>query len=130
MSPRGRTGSCVSSFPLTARWAKGALGIEPGIEVADEAIVWQEFDYVADLLSDGRPYLVTDRFGAADLTWAALCASIIVPPIYGVPLPQPDVLPPDIAAVVNRAREHPAGAFALGLYEKHRRERVGDTVTA
>jgi glutathione S-transferase len=119
-----------AGFPLAVRWAHRALGIHPGIEVEDEAVVWQEFDYVAELLSDGRPYLVTDSFGAADLTWAALCASIIVPPIYGVPLPQPDILPPDIAAVINKAREHPAGAFALGLYEKHRRERVGDPVAA
>ena len=59
-------------FPFAVRWAKGALAIEPGIEVEDEAIVWQEFDYVAELLSDGRPYLVTDTFGAADLTFAAL----------------------------------------------------------
>jgi glutathione S-transferase len=117
-------------FPFAVRWAKGALAIEPGIEVEDEAIVWQEFDYVAELLADGRPYLVTDSFGAADLTFAALCASVIVPPIYGVPLPQPDELPPGIAALVNRAREHPAGAFALGLYEKHRRERVGHAVAA
>ena len=73
---------------------------------------------------------MTDRFGAADLTFAALCASIIVPPIYGVALPQPDVLPPDIAALVKKAREHPAGAYALGLYEKHRREIVGEPVAA
>jgi glutathione S-transferase len=119
-----------AGFPLAVRWAHRALGIRPGVEDEDEAIVWQEFDYVAELLSDGRPYLVTDRFSAADLTWAALCASIIVPPIYGVPLPQPDVLPADIAEVINKARAHPAGAFALDLYEKHRRERIGDAVAA
>jgi glutathione S-transferase len=119
-----------AGFPLAVRWAKGAMGITPGIDVKDEEIVFQEFDYVADLLSDGRQYLVTDRFSAADLTFAALCASIIVPPIYGVPLPQPEILPPHIAAMVNKAREHPAGAFALGLYEKHRRERVGEPVAA
>jgi glutathione S-transferase len=112
-------------FPLAVRWAHRALEIRPGIEVEDEAIVWQEFDYVAELLADGRSYLVTDSFGAADLTFAALCASVIVPPIYGVPLPQPDILPPDTAKLINQAREHPAGAFALGLYTKHRRETVG-----
>ncbi len=107
-------------FPLAVRWANRALAITPGVEVKDEAIVWQEFDYVAGLLGDGRPYLVTDSFGAADLTFAALCASVIVPPIYGVPLPQPAVLPPGSAALINKAREHPAGAFALRLYAEHR----------
>jgi glutathione S-transferase len=117
-------------FPLAVRWLDRALGIRPGVEVKDEGIVWQEFDYVAELLSDGRPYLVTDRFGAADLTFAALCASVIVPPIYGVPLPQPEILDASTADLVTRAREHPAGAFALGLYEKHRREVVaGAAVT-
>ena len=111
-----------AGFPLAVRWLNRSLGIRPGVEAKDEAIVWQEFDYVADLLSDGRPYLVNDSFGAADLTFASRCASVIVPPIYGVPLPQPDILAAPTAALVMRAREHPAGAFALGLYEKHRRE--------
>ena len=70
------------------------------------------------LLSDGRPHLCGERFTAADLTFGALSASVIVPPVYGTPLPQPDVLPPHIAALVNRAREHPAGRYALSLYDR------------
>ncbi len=35
-----------------------------------------------------------------DLTFAALSASVIVPPMYGVPLPQPDVLSPGMATLV------------------------------
>ena len=46
----------------------------PGVESGDEAAVWREFDFVAELLADGRPYLCGDRFGAADLTFAALSA--------------------------------------------------------
>ena len=86
----------------------------------DEAAVWREFDFVAELLSDGREHLCGDRFGAADLTFAALSASMIVPPVYGVPLPQPDILPPHIAALVKRAREHPAGRYAMALFEGRR----------
>ena len=96
----------------------------PGIEVEDEAAVWGELDFVAELLADGRPYLCGERFGAADLTFAALSASVVVPPVYGVPLPQPDVLPPACAALVERAREHPAGRYALALFAEHRREAV------
>jgi len=65
------------------------LDIRPGIELEDETIVFAEFDHIASLLRDGRPYLCGERFSAADLTFAALSASIIVPPTYGVPLPQP-----------------------------------------
>ena len=86
----------------------------------DEEVVWREFDYVADVLSDGRTHLCGERFTAADLTFGALAASVIVPPIYGTPLPQPDVLPPHIAELVTRAREHPAGRYALRLSSERR----------
>jgi len=111
-------------WPLARRFVGRVLEIRPGIETEDEAAVWRELDYVAELLGDGRPHLCGGCFGAADLTFAALSASIIVPPEYGVLLPQPDVLPPRMAALVERAREHPAGRYALALFTKHRRELV------
>jgi glutathione S-transferase len=111
-------------WPLIVRSARRGLDIRPGVETEDEAAVWREFDYVAELLTDGRPYLCGERFGAADLTFAAMSASVVVPPVYGVPLPQPDVLPPHSAALVERAREHPAGRYALALFAEHRREQV------
>jgi glutathione S-transferase len=114
-------------WPLAVRWAGRELGIHPGVEAEDEAAVWREFDFVAELLSDGRQHLCGERFGAADLTFAALSASVVVPPEYGVPLPQPDILPPHIAALVERARDHPAGRYALALFAGHRRETVRAT---
>ena len=112
-------------WPIVVRFARRVLGIRPGIEIEDEAAVWRELDFVAGLLADGRPYLCGARFGAADLTFAALSAAVVVPPVYGVPLPQPDVLPPDTAAFVERVRAHPAGRYALTLFADHRRESVG-----
>jgi glutathione S-transferase len=111
-------------WPVIVRWAKRELGIRPGIEVEDEAAVWRELDFVAELLSDGREHLCGDRFGAADLTFAALSAAVVVPPVYGVPLPQPDILPSHTAAFVERVRDHPAGRYALALFTHHRRARV------
>jgi glutathione S-transferase len=112
-------------WPLAGRMIGGVLDIRPGIEVEDEAAVWRELDFVAERLADGRPYLSGERFGAADLTFAALSASVVVPPEYGTPLPQPDIMPPATAAIVRRAREHPAGRHALALFREHRREPVG-----
>ena len=112
-------------WPVAKRYAQWDLGIQRGIEAEDEDVVWREFDFVADLLADGRPYLCGERFGAADLTFAALAAASVVPPIYGTPLPQPDVLPAPTAALVERAREHPAGRYAMRMFEDHRREVVG-----
>jgi glutathione S-transferase len=102
-------------------FVKRELGIVPGVEVEDEAAVFRELDHVAELLSDGRPYLCGERFTAADLTFAALSAPVIIPNVYGVSLPQPEVMPAHLAAIVERARAHPAGRFALRMFADHRR---------
>jgi glutathione S-transferase len=107
-------------WALAGRMIGRVLDIRPGIEVEDEAAVWHEFDFVAGLLADGRPFLSGERFGAADLTFAALSASVIVPPGYGTPLPQPELMPEATAALVRRARDHPAGRHALTLFAEHR----------
>jgi glutathione S-transferase len=78
------------------------------------------FDEVAARLDDGRPYLCGEAFSAADLAFAALSAAVLVPPRYGVPLPQPDELPEPYAGEVRAMREHPAGRFALRLYDQER----------
>jgi glutathione S-transferase len=114
-------------WPFATRFIRHALGIRPGIEVEDEDALWGELDFVAGRLADGRPYLSGERFGAADLTFAALAAAMVMPPEYGVPLPQPDVLAPRTAALVGRVREHPAGRYALRLFSEERglRARTG-----
>jgi glutathione S-transferase len=119
--PRWEDLAMRAGWPLITRVIERVLDIRPGVELQDEAEVWRELDFVAELLADGRPYLCGERFGAADLTFASLSAAAVVPPIYGVPLPQPEVLPATTAALVRRAREHPAGRYALALIDAHRR---------
>jgi glutathione S-transferase len=116
-------------WPLATRFMTRVLGIRPGIEVEDERIVWQEFDFAAEVLAGGGPYLGGERFGAADLTFAALSAAVIAPPGYGVELPQPDEMAPATADLVTRARGHPAGAYAMKLFAEHRHERVPAALT-
>jgi glutathione S-transferase len=74
-------------WPVAQRYVKRVFAIRPGIEIEDEAAVFGELDHVAELLADGRPYLCGERFGAADLTFAALSAPVTVPPGCGVSLP-------------------------------------------
>lgn len=81
------------------------------------------FDGVADQLQDGRPFLVGGRFTAADLTFAALSAPVLLPPLYGAWMPRLEELPDDFRAVVEELRAHPAGAFALRMYAEHRSPR-------
>jgi glutathione S-transferase len=115
------------AFPLLWQGAKPA--IRRILKINDESVarslahVETVFDEVGERLADGRRYLVGDRFTAADLSFAALSAAVLVPPGYGVRLPQPDVLPKQMASQVNEFRNHPAGAFALRLYDQERSNR-------
>ena len=108
-------------WPLLARLVGRALDISPGVEIEDEATVWRELDHVAGLLADGRPYLCGERFSAADLTFAALSAPVVVPSDYGVALPPLELMAAPTAALVARAREHPAGRHALRVIAEQRR---------
>lgn len=97
------------------------LDITPATAARSLATVREVFDEVGQRLDDGRPYLCGESFGAADLTFAALAAAVLMPPEYGVPLPQPEVLPAPMAATVAELREHPAGAFAMRMFREERR---------
>jgi glutathione S-transferase len=118
--PRWEDRALRWGWPLAVAFVNRALGIRPGVEVQDEAVVWRELDDIATLLSDGRPYLCGERFSAADLTFAALCAPVLLPADYGVTLPQPDQVAPATAALVARARAHPAGRHALRMIAEER----------
>jgi hypothetical protein len=50
-----------------------------------------------------------------------MSAAVILPPEYAVTLPQLDVLAAPTAALVERARAHPAGRYALSLFADYRR---------
>lgn len=108
------------AYPLVARVIDRYLDITPASAERAEAEVGATFNRVAERLGDGRPYLCGERFSAADLTFAALAASVLMPPEYGVPLPRPDELPPPMAAKVRELRAHPAGEFALKLFRDER----------
>jgi glutathione S-transferase len=82
--------------------------------------VGRVFDEIAGRLGDGRRFLLGDGFTAADLTFAALAAPMLLPSGYGSPLPPPEAMPPAMAREVHRLRAHPAGQFADRLYVEER----------
>jgi glutathione S-transferase len=109
------------AYPFARRKVSEHLGVTPEKVESGAAVIARHLDAVAGKLSGGRRFLVGDRFGAADLTFGAMAALLVMPPEYGVPLPALDELPTELAADVDRFRAHPAGAFALRLYREHRR---------
>ncbi len=108
-------------YPAMTRVIDRFLDITPATAAQSEAEVKRTFAAVARRLGDGRPYLCGERFTAADLTFAALAAPVVMPAEYGVPLPQPEELPVKTAAMVREFRAHPAGAYALRMFRDDRR---------
>lgn len=77
------------------------------------------------LLSDGRPYLVGNRFTAADLTLASMMAPYLMPPEYGVRLPQPDEVSEAMRTIIEEMRGTRTGQYALHLYRTQRKPSGG-----
>ena len=96
------------------------LGVDRAAAAAALERIDRAFDDVAQRLSDGRRFLLGERFTAADLTFAALSAPMLLPDRYGSPLPPPEAMPDTLAREVRRLRSHPAGKFADRLYREER----------
>jgi glutathione S-transferase len=109
------------AYPVAARIIDRYLDVTPATAMRSEAEVRTVFEDVAERLGDGRPYLCGERFSAADLTFAALAAPMLMPPEYGVPLPQPEELPAAMAETVRELRAHPAGTHAMKMFLEERR---------
>jgi glutathione S-transferase len=118
--PAWEARAMTALWPLVTRWGRRELGIGPTTIRDNEQRVRRAFDAIAGRLADGRPHLCGERFSAADLTFACLAAAVVVPPEYGVRLPQPDELPDHIARDIRAFREHPAGAYAMELFRRER----------
>ncbi len=109
-------------MPLVGRVIDRYLDITPEKAAHSLDDVRATFDSVAERLdSAGGATWWATASRAADLTFSALAAAVLMPPEYGVPLPQPDELPAPMAAVVRELRDHPAGEFALEMFRTERR---------
>jgi len=78
------------------------------------------FTEIDERLSDGRAYLVGDRFTLADITFATMAVPVTFPPNFQGVLPDFDRLDPAVIKVVEAYRRRPAGRFALRMFEEHR----------
>jgi glutathione S-transferase len=118
--PRWEQLALRGSGPLARIGISRALGVTDASAAAALESVDRTFHDVARRLTDGRRFLLGDRFTAADLTFAALSAPMLLPGGYGSPLPPPEAMPDVAADHIRRLRAHPAGMFADRLYREER----------
>jgi len=110
-------------FPIVFRWMRSNVFQMYTINAASATAAYEQiceiFETIESDLRDGRPYLVGDRFSAADLTFATLAAAVVIPSGYGVALPDLSKLPSQMATNIKAFRETLAGKFVLRLYQEH-----------
>ena len=109
------------AFPFVKARLHRLLDLRADSREYAKRLVDRSFQDIAGRLSDGRPFLTGTTFTAADLTFAALAASVLIPEDYGVALPRLDELPPEMAQQIRLWRQQPAGLFALRMFREHRR---------
>jgi glutathione S-transferase len=110
-----------SAYPVFAGLLR--LLLQLSLDKAQQAAaqIRDIFDSVDARLADGRRFLVGDRLTLSDLAFSVAAAPVVLPASYGGPIPSFDQMPPEVRALVTEMRGHPAGAFALRIYQEQRR---------
>lgn len=75
---------------------------------------------VDGLLSDGRKYLVGDRFSAADLSLVCMMAPFVLPRQYGISLPALAEVPESMQSTVKEFQNTVTGQYVRHLCETER----------
>jgi glutathione S-transferase len=107
-----------ATFPLARGLIARANGVtDPqGVRAAFER-TRRALDFVAKASPEGGP-LVGDRFGAADLTCAALLAPLVNPAHPDMARPEP--VPASLRGFLAQWAEHPGALWVLDQYARHR----------
>lgn len=107
-------------FPVVFPWMRSVVRRGFNITPESAAQAYEQiksiFEQVSKLLSDGRTYLIGDSFSAADITFAALAAPVVLPSEHPMSSGNLQQLPSKMACEINEFRKTPAGAYVLRLY--------------
>lgn len=118
-----QAGLFVGGMGLIRLAMRRALGIDRARAEASLAKLREEVAALDQRLGD-RPYLVGDRFTAADLTAACMLAPVLVPSRkegYSADLGEVDDLPDEARALVLELRQTRIGQHALRMFAEERR---------
>ena len=118
--PRWRERALLAlSLPLVGRLIEKQYGATLERAEAAEQTIVAGFARASARLAR-QPYLAGARFGAADLTFAALGGAILLPPENRF-LRHDLTLPPHMLRFIESLRATPAGAHVARCYREHRR---------
>jgi len=106
--------------PLVRRLVTAGYKITP--ESAERSLerVRSVFRQMNERLSEGRRFLSGDRFTAADLTFAALAAPMLLPDKCRAAQPHLNEVPAAMREEILRMRDSAAGQFALRMFSDER----------
>jgi glutathione S-transferase len=77
------------------------------------------FDYIDNLVADGRRYTAGERLTLSDLALATAVAPVLLPVGYGAPAPALETMPAAMASVITELRARPTAAFVQRFYDGH-----------
>lgn len=106
--------------PLACRLVRMAYKVTPESAQRSLERVRGVFTQVDERLRGGRRFLVGDRFTAADLTFAALAAPVLLPAECRAAAPALEAVPATMREEILRLRDTDAGQFALRLFAQER----------
>jgi glutathione S-transferase len=107
-------------YPLMRLFMKRFMNVTERATLASRDRMRQVFDEVSRRLADGRPFLLGDGFGVADITFAALAAPMVVPPEHPRFRVAPATVPAALAAEHRDLSASPAAEFVRRLYREKR----------
>jgi glutathione S-transferase len=107
-------------FPKVGSIVRESFDITPTSGAESYREIEIVFDRVDGLLSDGRKYLLGDRFSALDITFAALAAPILQPPEHHISSAPLELIPTQMQTDIRKLQATPAGKFGLRMYRDHR----------
>jgi glutathione S-transferase len=119
-TPAGERALPRITFPLLRAGMRRFMSVEEprAMESKDETL--RVLDAMEKRLGGSRPYLVGDRFTAADLTFASLVAPAIMPLEHSIRFPSVDELPGPAADLVRDVQTRPIATYVRRVYREHR----------
>jgi glutathione S-transferase len=119
-TPPGEHAVVRLGFPLLRRVMRSAMRIDAAHAQTSLDKVRAVFDEVNRRLHDGRPFLMGDRFGAVDITFAAFSSVVLAPPEHPLRAFSRADFPPGLRSEGLALGDTPAGRFAMRMYREHR----------